>query len=77
MSRCPFVPGQKKFLVPVSLCPETRAGVNVPGQTPLSWDVQGQNELKFFKKMTRFSIFGHHFPVLEHPFPVLEQRFLF
>ena len=29
-----------------------------------------QNELKFFKKMTRF-------PVLEHPFPVLEHFFLF
>ena len=35
-SRCPFVPGQKKILVPVSLCPGTRAGANVPGQTPLS-----------------------------------------
>ena len=38
MSRCPFVQGQKKFLVPVSLCPGTRAGANVPGQTPLSLD---------------------------------------
>ena len=27
-SRCPFVTGQKKFLVPVSLCPGTRAGAN-------------------------------------------------
>ena len=31
------------FLVPVSLCPGTRAWVNVPGQTPLSRDVPGQN----------------------------------
>ena len=42
-SRCPFVPGQKNFLVPVSLCPGTRAGANVPGQNPLSRDVPGQN----------------------------------
>ena len=83
-SRCPFVPGQKNFLVPVSLCPGTRAGANVPGQTPLSRDVPGQNEFKNFKKMTKFPafghhfpVFGHHFPVLENPLPVLEQRFLF
>jgi hypothetical protein len=37
-ARCPFVPGQINFLVPVSLCPRTRAGANVPGQTPLSRD---------------------------------------
>ena len=76
MSRCPFVPGQKFFLVPVSLCPGTRAGANVPGQTPLSRDVPGQNELKIFKKITRFPVFGHYFPVLEHHFPVLERPFL-
>ena len=44
-SRCPFVPGQKKILVPVSLCPGTRAGANVPGQSPLSRPVPGQNNL--------------------------------
>ena len=33
------------FLVPVSLCPGTRAGANVPGQNPLSRDVPGQNHL--------------------------------
>ena len=48
---------------------------NVPGQTTLSRDVPGQNELKIFKKMTRFPVFGHHFPVLEHHFPVLEHHF--
>ena len=56
--------------VPLSLCPGTRAGANVPGQTPLSRDVPGQIKLKIFKKITKFSVFGHHFPVLE-------QRFLF
>ena len=68
---------QRNFLVPVSLCPRTRAGAKIPGQTPLLWDVPGQNELKIFKKITRLPVFGHHFPVLEHPFPVLEQCFLF
>jgi hypothetical protein len=29
----------------VSLCPGTRAGANVPGQTPLSRPVPGQNNL--------------------------------
>jgi hypothetical protein len=29
----------------VSLCPRTRAGANVPGQTPLSRPVPGQNNL--------------------------------
>jgi hypothetical protein len=32
-------------LVPVSLCPGTRAAVKIPGQTPMSWDVPGQNHL--------------------------------
>jgi hypothetical protein len=49
-SRCPFVLGQKSFLVPVSLCPWTRARANVPGQTPLSRDVPGQNH---FNKRTQ------------------------
>ena len=67
-SRCPFVPGQKKILVPVSLCPGTRAGAKIPGQTPLSRGVPRQNELKNFKKKTRFPVLEHHFPVLEHLF---------
>ena len=41
--------GTKKILVPVSRCPGTRAGANVPGQTPLSRPVPGQNDLKIFK----------------------------
>ena len=41
-SHCPFVPGQRNFLVPVSLCPGTRAGAKIPGQCPLSRDVPGQ-----------------------------------
>ena len=44
-SRCPFVPRQKYFLVPLSLCPGTRAGAKIPGQTPLSRDVPGQNHI--------------------------------
>jgi hypothetical protein len=48
MSCCPFVPGQKYFLVPLSLCPGTRAGAKIPGQIPLSRDVPGQNN--FSKK---------------------------
>ena len=42
------------FLVPVSLCPGTRAGVDVPGQTPLSRDVPGQNHLLFSEKSRTF-----------------------
>ena len=36
LSRCPIVPGQKSFLVPLSLCPGTTAAAKIPGQTPLS-----------------------------------------
>jgi hypothetical protein len=42
-SCCPFVPVQKYFLVSLSFCPGTRAGAKILGQTPLSWDVPGQN----------------------------------
>ena len=52
-SRCPFVPGQKIFLVPVSLCPVTRAGANILGQTPLSRNIPRQN----FKNKNRFPVF--------------------
>ena len=76
-SRCPFVPGQKKILVPVSSCPGTRAGANVPWQTPLSRPVPGQNNLKIFKKRTRFPILEHHFSVLEHPFLFYNVLFCF
>ena len=31
------------FLVPVSLCPGTWTGAKIPGQTPLSPDVTGEN----------------------------------
>ena len=86
-SRCP---GTKKNLVPVSLCPGTRAGANVPGQTPLSRDkITFPKEHKKQEKdvpkhendqiscfRTSFSCFRTSFPVLEHPFPVLEHPFL-
>ena len=68
----PVVPlsrDKKTNLVPVSRCPRTRAGANVPGQTPLSRPVPGQNDLKICKKKkTRFPVLEHHFSVLEHPF---------
>ena len=41
------VGGQRNFLVPMSLCPGTRARTKIPGQTPLSRDVPGQNEFIF------------------------------
>ena len=46
------------FLVPVSLCPGTRAGVNVPGQTPLSRDVPGQNHFTILQIIAFFFIFS-------------------
>ena len=62
----------------LSLCPGQNKILSrfpfVLGQTPLSRDVLGQNELKNFKKMTRFPVFEHNFPVLEHHFPVLEHH---
>ena len=76
-SRCPFVPGQKKILVPVSRCPGTRAGANVPGQTPLSRPVPGQNDLKIFKKKDQISHFRTSFLCFRTSFPVLEHTFLF
>ena len=44
------VPGQKYFLVLLSLCPGTRPGAKIPGQTPLSRDVLGQNHFPPKKK---------------------------
>ena len=48
----------------LSLCPGQNKILSrfpfVLGQTPLSRDVLGQNELKNFKRRTRF-------PVIEHP----------
>ena len=61
----------EKNLVPVSLCPGTRAGANVPGRP-------GTKLIKKFqRKNTRFPVLEHHFPVLEHHIPVLEHPFLF
>ena len=61
---CPVVPlsREKKFF------PGTRAGSNVPGQTPLSLLVPGQNNLFFFKKKDQISYFRTSIPVLERPF---------
>ena len=75
------VPGQKIFLGLVSRCPGTRAGANVPEQTPLSRPVPGQNDLKIFKKRdqifrTSFSVLENPCSVLEYPYSVLEHPFL-
>ena len=48
------VPGQRIFLVPVSLCPGTRTGAKIPGQTPLSQDKMNfnlSNCTKFFSEI--------------------------
>ena len=63
--------------VPLFLCPGTRAGAIVPGQTPLSRDVPGQNELKTFKKRDQISCFTTSFSCLTISFPILEHSFLF
>ena len=74
--RCPFVLGQKKSC-PGVLLSGTRPGEKIPGQTPLSRDVPGQNELKNFKTKNRFPVLEDHFSILEHHIPVLEFPFVF
>ena len=85
---CPFVLGQKNFPVPLSrdkkvlhvllsLWPGTRAGENVPGQTPLSRDVLGQNDVKKKFKKDQISCFRTSFSYFSTSFPVLELPFLF
>ena len=60
----PLVLGQRNFLLQLSLCPGTRAGVKIWGRTTLSRDVMGQNELKSFEKeKTKFPVLEHHFPI--------------
>ena len=76
----PVVPlsrDKKKNLVPVSRCPVTRAGANVPGQNPLSRPVPGQNDFKIFKKRDQISCFITSFSCFRTSFPVLERPFLF
>ena len=45
------------LLVPLSLCPGTRAGVGVPGQTPLSPDDPGQNPFLISAKKSQTFFF--------------------
>ena len=45
------------FLVPVSLCAGTRDGVNVPGQTPLSRYVPGQNHYLLCTRSSTFFMY--------------------
>ena len=64
----PLTQDKDIFLVLVSLCPGTRAEAKIPGQTPLSRDVPGQNKFKNLKKKDEISCFRTYLPVLEHPF---------
>ena len=56
-----FVLSQRNFLVPVFLCPRTRTGAKIPGQTPLSRD-----KMNFY--LSNCTVLERHFPVLERPF---------
>ena len=73
MSLCP---GAKKTLVPVPLCPRTKVEEKILGQTHLSRDIPGQNELKNFKENDQIFCFKKLFSVLKCPFHVLECPFL-
>jgi hypothetical protein len=63
----PIVPGEKYFLVLLSLCPGTWAGAKIPGQIPLSRDVPEQNH--FPKKQEK--------DILKQEKDVLKQERMF
>ena len=69
--------GTGRPVVPLSLCPGTRTGANVPGQNPLSLNVPGQNKSKIFKKNDQIYCFRTSFSYFETSFPVIEHCFLF
>ena len=48
--------GTKNFLVPGSLCPKTRAGTKILGQTPLFWD-----KMNFYFSNCSKKILERHF----------------
>ena len=48
-----FCPGTKKICFLLSLCPRTRTGEKIPGQTPLSRDVPGRNHYLFGKRIVK------------------------
>ena len=53
-----FLSRDKKVLpAPLSLCPGTKAGANVPEQNPLSRVIPGQNKFQNFKKNDHISWF--------------------
>ena len=66
----PLSPGQKYFLVLLSLCAGTRAGAKIPGQTPLTWDIPEQNN--FPQKNQKTFNFAHlcHFQKRNSDCPV-------
>ena len=72
VSRCPFVPGQKCFPVPLSLCSRTKkfclsrclfvpAVAKIPGQSLLYRDVPGQNQGKKSQKNLNFFFLNCNF----------------
>ena len=73
----PVVPLSRDKNIFLSLCPATRAGAKIPGQTPLSWDVPGQNHFPPKKPKTgkRCSKTGKDAPKQEKD--VLKQKKMF
>ena len=58
----------------MSLCPGTRAGANVPGQTPLSRDVPGQNHPPKKAKKQEKVVVKQEKDVLKQEKEVLKQE---
>ena len=71
LSRCPFVPGQKSFLVPLSFWPGTRAAVNIPGQDSLSRNVPRDKITLFGLSVGHFASFLVSRSVNLHPFCII------
>ena len=75
LSLCPFVPGQNKILVLVTLCPRRQEHMCRDKLLFKKWpDFLFLDIIFLFR--TSFSCFRTFFSVLEHHFPVLECPFL-
>ena len=57
-------PGQKSFLVPLSLCPGTRAAAKIPGQAFLSRDIP-RDKMALYQNSR---LINGRFPTLSSPF---------
>ena len=71
------VPGQKYFLVRLFRWPRTRAGAKIPGQTPLSRDVPGQNHFPKKTKKLEKDVLKQEKDVLKQEKDVLKQEGMF